>query len=190
MNSFVKYISDLCLRNQIITSEQCTWFEYCLEKRISSILVSIPFFILATIMSDVYVAFAFFVCFYLIRTKANGFHARTVWGCFILSIIHVIAFIGVLYPLLDAITLDIIAFVGVSIIWLLAPFDSPEMHLSDTEKATCRTSSRMRSCGILVCGFILQALGVLTIAKGLFLGIAMAAYLLCLAYIFKWRITK
>lgn len=183
MHSLVDCISGFCLRKGIVTDNQLPWFKYGLEKRISSILVSIPFFFLAVILSDIFVASAFFTCFYVLRSRTNGFHAKTFWGCFFLSIVYVILFIGVLYHILDTAAIGLVAIIGASCIWMLAPFNSSEMHLSNAEEKACRTSSRISSISILLGGFVFQGFGLATITKGLFLGIAMAAYLLCLAYI-------
>lgn len=187
MNYLINYITKTCIRHQIISSNQVAWFKYGLEKRISSVFVSFPFFLLAVVLSNLHVAFSFFLCFYIIRSKANGYHAKSFWGCFFLSLMHVTIFVGVLYRLLNIFTLNIIAIVGTILISRLAPFNSKEMHLSKSESLCCRRSSRKRSFCILLLGFSLQTLGQSAITKGLFLGIAMAAYLLCLAYYINWR---
>ena len=185
MCCLIDRLSRYCVSKNIITPEDLSWFKYGLEKRLSSLIVSIPFFILAVLLSNIYTAISFYFSFYYLRSRTNGFHSKSVWSCFILSLLCEVLFLGVLGPLINSQEAVIISIVCVAIIFVLAPYNHPNMHLSFKEVAACRISSRIRSCILLLGVLISVAVKSSALVNGFCLGIAMAACLLCLAYILK-----
>lgn len=183
MQFVTDWIVKTCLNNQIITEQQIPWFKYGIEKRISSIVVMIPLFVLSILLANLGAAIAFIISFYLIRSSTNGYHAKTPLMCLILSIIYVFVFMGLFYRILNKPATYIVAIVSFIIIFLLAPFDNVAMHFSNEEIMGCRKKARRLIILLVSCIACTQIIGLYTIAKGLSLGIAMAAYLLCLAYI-------
>lgn len=181
--------ANYCIAKQIISPADRSWFKYGLEKRIYSIVVSVPFLLTAIILSDMPTAITFFISFYCLRSRTNGFHARTVWWCFALSIFFEIVFIGVIQPLISIPITLLLAIISAVFIHFLAPYNHPNMHLSPKEISICRLSSRLRASGILACILISYILGLLNMVIGFSLGLVMAACLLCLAYINEWRKT-
>ena len=153
----------------------------------STIIVAIPFFLVAVILSDICTAMAFYVSFYCLRTRINGYHAKTVWACFVTSLLSELLFLGVICPLINTIGAISLALFSLINILILAPYNHPSMHLSNEEVTACRNSSRIRSISIMACILATYLINFSTIAKGLSLGLAMAACLLCLAYIDEWR---
>lgn len=183
MQFVTDWIVKMCLNNQIIIEQQIPWFKYGIQKRVSSIVVMIPFFVLSTLLANLGAAIAFIISFYLIRSSTNGYHAKTPLMCLILSIIYVLVFMGLFYRILNKPATYIITIVSFIIIFLLAPFDNVAMHFSNEEIMACRKKARLLSILLVLCIAFTQIIGLHSIAKGLSLGIAMAAYLLCLAYI-------
>lgn len=189
MDSWIDRFSRYCIAKNYISSADYLWFKYGLEKRFYTLVVAIPFFFLAVIITNIYTAFAFFICFYCLRSRTNGFHANTVWLCFTLSLLCEVVFLAVINPLLNTVGALVLAIASSIIIFILAPYNHPNMHLSTKEIAACRISARIRSCFILLGVFVCCILDTPTIAKGCSLGLAMAACLLCLAYILERRKT-
>ncbi len=187
MQRFVDKLTQYCLKEEIIRSEDVSWFKYSLEKRISTVLVGIPFLILAFVISNFLCAISFFATYFYVRKFVGGYHAKTVWGCLAFSLVLELIFLGGLRNILS--TPMIFGIVGVSILVVLklAPYNHPNMHLSREEIEACRNKGRRRiliasSISVLTC-FV----GNGEIAKGCTIGIAMAAALLCLGYIYDWR---
>lgn len=179
IDRFVNY----CIEKKVISPADSAWFKYGLEKRIYTLLVAIPFWFAAVILTDIYTAISFFICFYCLRRRINGFHAESVWMCFILSLFFEILFLGILNPLLNTTADLFLAIVSSIIIFFLAPYNHPHMHLSTNEITACRTSSRILSCSILLCILVFSAFDITMLVDGCSQGLAMAACLLCLAYI-------
>lgn len=183
MSSLIDRLANYCLANGVVTEEDVPWFKYGLEKRASTLVVALPFFVLSVILSNIYTALAFYFCFYILRSRINGYHAKTLTACCLLSLLYVALFLGLVYPVLNQMAAYFFAAIGTVLIYFLAPFNHPNMNLSQKEIKVSRTSSRIRSGCMLCITIIAGGVGAIRIAKGISLGIAMAAYLLCLAYI-------
>lgn len=185
MSSLINWLSNYLLHNGIISEADIPWFRYGIEKRITTILVMIPFVVLAVLFTNILVALSFFASFYFLRSRTNGYHANSFRMCFLNSLLIEILFLGVIYPLLNTTAVCVVAIMCTLFIFLLAPYNHPNMHLSQSEIIACRISSRIRTV-VIVCAIIVaDLLHVVEIAKGLSLGIAMATLLLCLAYLLK-----
>lgn len=187
----MKFIVDtlvaFCVKNSLIDPEMKDWLRYGFEKRLSTFIVLIPFFILAVLLSAPSTALSFFVSFFSLKRCTNGFHANTIWGCLFASLLFEYLFLGVICPILNSHNAVWINIVCGIIVILLAPYNHPNIHLSKEESYILRRISRrtilLLILAVAIC-FLAEAVG---IAKGLTAGIAMAAFLLCLAYISEWR---
>lgn len=60
MQRFVDKLTQYCLKEEIIHSEDVSWFRYSLEKRISTVLAGIPFLTPAFVISNFLCAVSFF----------------------------------------------------------------------------------------------------------------------------------
>ena len=180
---WLTHLTDYCLRHDIIAEEDIPWFQYGIEKRVSTVIVGIPVFIVAVLLSDILTATAFYVSFYLLRTRTNGFHASTVWGCLCSSLLCITVFLGILNPILIRPAAVGLSFAGTVIVFILAPYDHPNMNYTEKELLACKKSSRFRCSALLIFSILLHFFDIPKPANGLSLGIAMAAFLLCLAYI-------
>lgn len=76
-----------------------------------------------------------------------------------------------------------ILLVSLIVVYKWAPYNHPAMQLSKAEILACRKSARIRIVCLTVLGLICNALNYSMLAEGITLGIALAAFLLCLAYI-------
>lgn len=122
MEWLVDGIARYCVKEGILTSQDISWFKYGLEKRISTILVGIPFLIIAFMLSDFLCAISFFITYFFVRKYLGGYHAKTVWGCVAFSLSIELIFLGVLKHILNLPV--IFAIIGISIIATLklAPY--------------------------------------------------------------------
>lgn len=180
--------TEYCICNGIVNDDSVPWLRYCIEKRLSTLLCGIPFFILAIYLSDIPTAFSIYVGFYQMRKKAGGFHSKTILGCIFTSVAIELLFMGIIFPLLNSFNIYVISVANAIIFFLLAPHNHPNMHLSVEEVFALKKSARM-TVSMFTCIVVLsQKISLFFIAKGLTIGSAMAAFTLCLAYINDWRL--
>lgn len=185
MDGVINWIIAYSLKNGIVTENNLPWFRYGIEKRLTTIVVMIPFFILAVLLTNIYVTCVFLLSFYLLRSRMNGYHANKFTRCFIHSLLLEVVCLLLIYPLLNQISVYALSIICFTLIFILAPYNHPNMHLNKEEVTACRISSRIRVSCITICNIIVCALGYLDCAKGILLGTMMAVYLLCLAYLRK-----
>ena len=176
-----------CVESGYISCNKAPWLTYALEKRISSVIITIPLLFLGTKISSISVAIAFYVSSRSIRSYTNGVHAKSLIGCFCGSIICEICFLGIFRSILTVELKIIFMLVSLILIWLLAPYNHPNMGLSDIEITGLRNSSRKIALSEQCCIVISWLMGFSSITRGLTTGVAMAAFLLSLAYVNDWR---
>lgn len=189
MKDCIDKIVRYCCKNGYISENQVPWLRYSIEKRLSSIVGIIPFTFLAFLLSDFWCALYFILSFCFLRSKINGYHSKTLLGCLFVSLATELLFFIAFYPLLTPIIALVIWMVCIVILLLLAPYNHPNMHYSMEEVLALKKSIRHRVIiltTIFLTSFAMQAP---SSTQGLTLGIAMAAYMLCLAYISDWRKT-
>lgn len=189
MPKFVERTVQYCVSADFISQEDAPWFRYCLEKRISTIIVGVPFFILALIMSNFLCAISFFSTYFFIKKYLGGYHAQTMWGCLGFSLLMELLFLGFLPHFMNAIVFFLLWVLCILLILKLAPYNHPNLHLTHKEVEGCRKKVRQRLCFILVVTIIMCLAGIGEIASGCTIGIAMATALLCMGYINNWRNT-
>ena len=190
MHSLVVRFAQRCVEKQIIENKHVDWFVYGLEKRFSTLMLSIPFVILAIAISNLPCAISFFISFFVLREYIGGFHANTVWGCLIISLLSESALFFLVYPFLSPIAVACITIVSIVYIYIRSPYNHPNMHLTDKEITACRKKGRIRAFVISSVITFTCILGLDEIAKGLTLGIALTTAMLCLGYIYDRRISK
>lgn len=184
----MKYIGtlvDVCIAKGYITLDQAPWLYYGIEKRVTTILISIPMLIIGSLASTPAMSIAFYISFCSLLARTNGLHAKTLAGCLILSIISEILFLGIIPFILNAnvaISLLIISIISIAV---LAPYNHPNIDLSDEESTACAKSARIRLIILILLLIILYAMQLEQLATGILLGIVMAAVTLVLAYILK-----
>lgn len=184
----MKYIGtlvDVCIAKGYITLDQAPWLYYGIEKRVTTILISIPMLIIGSLASTPAMSIAFYISFCLLRARTNGLHAKTLTGCLILSIISEILFLGIIPFILNAnaaISLLIISIISIAV---LAPYNHPNIDLSDEESTACAKSAKKRLIILILLLIILYVMQLEQLATGILLGIVMAAVTLVLAYILK-----
>lgn len=174
---------DMCVAKGYITQDQAPWLYYGMEKRVSTVIVSIPMLIIGSLVSSLATSIAFYISFCSLRTRTNGIHAKTLVGCLIISTLLEIIFLGYLpYILNDAVATALLITSAISI-FLLAPYNHPNMDLSDEEAKACAKSAKKRLFILILLLIILHVIRLEQLATGILLGIVMVAVTLTLAYI-------
>lgn len=177
--------TNMCIDNGYITQEQAPWLHYGIEKRVTTLLVSIPMIIVGSLISSPSMAVTFYISFYLLRSRTNGFHASSFGGCFILSILTEILFLGFLPRILNKIVSTAFLIVSIILIFTLAPYNHPNMDLSLEELAECARSAKRRLLILILSLIVMHILHFNEPATGILLGIVMVAVTLTFAYIPK-----
>lgn len=173
----------LCLHKGFITSEQAPWLRYGIEKRFSAVLVSIPMILLGAIISSPMQSLAFYITVYTLRTKTNGIHAKTPVRCCLFSLLGVAFFLGLLPQICNNLLALLIVTTSAVVIFLLAPYNHPNMSLSTEERLACAQSAKRHLLKLLLTALTLSVLHCSQIVTGILLGIVMVALSLVLAYI-------
>lgn len=181
VNRFVAY----CANQGIISEENIPWFKYSVERRFYTWIVMIPFLVLGFWLVGFWATISFLIGFYAIRRRSNGFHAKTPGRCFFLSLTFEALFLMVLYPNLTPLRALFVDICSMVLLVTLGPYNHPNCDFSEAElvglkHALCRT--------LLLLSFITAIAAIIgrtEILYGLSSGIAMAAAMLCLAYIIK-----
>lgn len=183
----VNVFADMCIRKGYVTAERAPWLRYALEKRVMSILISVPVFVIGIILAPPVTAISFFFSFYLLRVRTNGFHASSALKCFILSLIGAGIFLGVLPLVLDSTMEFILLAISAILIYGLAPYNHPNMALTKEELAACARSAKRRLTVLLNVVILANIAHYWHLAEGIILGGAMTALTLALAYYAEWR---
>lgn len=180
-------ITDYFIQQNWICAEDGPWFRYGLEKRLSTLIIFIPAFLLAVLLSGFWAAAAFFFSFFYLRSYTNGFHASSIHRCFILSIVLEVIFLRFIQPEIsrNAPLLWTVYSMSLTSIFLFAPYRHPNMPLTTEQLLACKKTviQRIVILSSLIAITWIYKLRVITCS--IINGIALAAFLLGLAYIIR-----
>lgn len=181
IDSLVAYCVDL----EYVTLNQASWLRYALEKRITSIAVSIPFLLLGIVISSFPTAISFYIGFCVLRRRINGIHAKTIMGCLIASLVCEFIVLGVILPLSNQYEIVFLLLLSEIAIICLGPYNHPNMHMSTKELYACEKGAEIRLIVLLLLIAVAYEKGLNQVADGLSLGVATAGATLAAAYINK-----
>ena len=187
MNVAVDFIVTLCIRKNIIKEENIAWFRYGLEKRIVTLVVGIPFVLMGIAISNIWTALSFFLSFFFLRTRMNGYHAKSILGCLICSLALELLFLGGIAHWINNYSAGVIMALVLITTFTVAPYNHSNMHLTSNELSACKIAVRIRYSILLVILGVCILHKWTAITKGIASGCAMAGTLLCFAYIIDWR---
>lgn len=171
-----------CIQKGYVTPEKAPWLRYALERRITSLITFIPLLLVGFLIADFATTLTFLITFCSLRSYVNGIHAKTFSRCFAYSVLMEIIFLGILPTLLNPILAVIILSVSVAIIWLFAPYNHPNMKLSEEEVIACSRKARKLLTTLVFAMIILRISKRMHWSNGVALGIVMTAFTLTLAY--------
>ena len=185
MQIWIKTLVTYCIERGYTTAEEAPWLCYALEKKIISFVIMIPFLLVGIHVSSLSSALAFFIGFYVLRTRISGLHSNKIWKCCVTSLLSEILFLGVLAKHLNKRILIYLTLFSGMVIYMFAPFKHPNMNFSDEEVFACAISAKIRLTLLFLILGSLVWMQCEQAATGLALGIVMAAVLLAIAYINK-----
>ncbi len=188
MHKWIDNITQHCIRIKIVKEADAQWFQYGIAKRFSTFLVGLPFLFLTIALTDIPTTISFFISFFLLRTKTNGYHAKTMCGCIATSLLAVVLLCASVNSILTSYYLFIPSAVSYIVIYKLAPYTHPNLPLPSDAITECRKQARLRATMILAVTILTLIFGVTVISKGLTMGITMTSSMLCFPYI-KRKVT-
>lgn len=187
MNSLLDWFTNYCISNALISKDNEAWFRYGLEKRFCTLVVLVPFAIIAVYLSGLWTAISYITSFFYLRSQTNGYHAKTHWGCFVSSLLLELFFLMVIEPMLNAIWVLVLVSLAALVVFLFAPYNHPMMNLDDQEFAGCKKAARIRCILLAISCCTCVFFGFHEIAEGISLGCTMTSTLLVLAKITERR---
>lgn len=187
MNSLLDWFTNYCINNKLISRDNEAWFRYGLEKRICTLIILVPFAIVAINISEFWTALFYMISFYYLRSQTNGYHAKTHWGCFIGSLLLLLFFVFFIEPMLDAFWILVLVSITVMIVFAFAPHNHPMMNLDEHEYIACKKAARIRSIQLAFSCYACIFCDLHEIASGISLGCAMTSALLVFAKITERR---
>lgn len=183
MQQLIAKISDICVGAKIVDENDYEWFCYALEKRLTSLITASFFLLIAVTMTDVVTAAAYLGSFYYLRTRTNGYHAKSFVGCICISLSLETTFLKFFLPILNVQIAIAINCINLIIVILFSPFNHPSMHMSREEIEACRMSARRRVLWLTAVMMLAYLFRMAELANGIVLGNTMAALLLSIANI-------
>ena len=180
--NMIARITEYCVRKDIISSSDAEWFSYGLVQRSEKLIAICFLFPLGCLLSSFSTSLVFYLSFFLLRTHTNGYHAKTSAGCLLFSICsECVLFLLILPYLKGSASLWILTLSTIIIFWL-APYDHPNLHMTKEELAASRRMARLTVL-ILDMALILS-LGAkfYAFANGITLGLGFTAFLLIVAH--------
>lgn len=193
----ITWINDFarkCVIKEYITEDHAPVLVYELECRYVRLVVGIPFFILGSVISSLLVVISFFIGFYFLQERIGGFHAKNVKKCLFATLISELLILGLMYRVLSNDFLLILLLISTAMILCFPPYQDSNIGFTDEELRACATSGKIRMISLLVVLVILCKFGYMDLARGMTLGVVLAAVLLAFAYInqimkehIKWK---
>lgn len=132
------------IKHGSISEEKANVYAYGFEILISTIIYTIFFLITAAITGTLLESLLFWLGFFIVRTIAGGYHAKTYIFCHILFFLNHIAFIAILkLTPSSAITFLVLSLTLTSAIclFIFAPVDHPNKRFTENEQKKFRVGS-------------------------------------------------
>lgn len=172
----------ICIQKGYVSQDETPWLRYALERRIISLIAFVVLFIIGLLITTPTTLLAFLITFCTLRSRTNGYHAKSVGGCLFYSILGEVFYLRVLPNVWNDVFAFIALAVSIILIWFFAPYNHPNMDLSPEEVVACAKSAKWRVSTLIVALSVLDALQQYQLALGIILGIVMTASTLIMAY--------
>lgn len=175
-------VVSMCIHRGYVSKDSAPWLRYALEKKIVSLMAFVPLVIIGCVFTKLATAFAFITTFCVLRTRTNGYHAKSVSRCISYSILTEVFFLKILPMVWN----NSIAFVALTvstvIIMFFAPYNHPDMNLSSEEVTACAKSAKWRLSMLIFSLCVLHVWKQDQLTLGINLGIVLTAATLIIAY--------
>ena len=173
MNRLTQKIVSYFLERGYITENQVEWCEYVVEQKLCAAFL-LPIMIgMGCLIAPICQVIVLNIGVYYLRSKTNGYHSKSIWGCLVFSTSCEMAALKVLIS-------SLVYFVILFIIFLLAPINNERIHYSENEMNQMKASIRIR---LLVYSSIVAILYFIvpTISACLTMAMVVVAFLLVIA---------
>ena len=181
MNVIAQF-TEYCVRKDIISSSDAEWFSYGLVQRCEKLITLCFLFPLGWLLSSFSASFAFYLSFFLLRVRTNGYHSKTFAGCLLFSVCsECVLFLLILPYLKSATSLWILALSTITIFWL-APYNHPNLHMTKEELAASRHMARLTVLILDMALILSLSTKFYAFASGIVLGLGFTAFLLIVAH--------
>lgn len=188
--NMITRFTENCVRHDIISSRDAEWFSYGLIHRCGDLLVILFLFPLGCWLSSFTTSLSFYVSFFLLRKRTNGYHAKTFIGCFLFSLCSECMLFLLLFPYLSNIIILLILVISIIVIFLLAPYNHPNLHMTGEELSISGHMARQTALILILVAILAWKFDFHQLVHGITLGIGFTAFLLVVAYTIKWKSTK
>lgn len=178
IESFVR----ICIQKEYVSADEAPWLRYALERRIVSLIAFGVLLIIGLFITTPATLFAFLITFCTLRSRTNGYHAKSAGGCLFYSILGEVFYLGVLPNVWNYVFAFIALAASNVLIWLFSPYNHPNMDLSPAEVIACAKSAKWRLTMLIFALSVLYAVQQYQLALGIVLGIVMTASTLVMAY--------
>lgn len=172
----------LCIQKEYVSQDEVPWLRYALERRIVSLTAFVVLLIIGLLITTPATLLAFLITFCALRSRTNGFHAKSVGRCLLYSIVGEVFFLRVLPMVLNGVIVFIALTVSIMLIWILAPYNHPNIDLSSEEVTVCAKSAKLRLSSLIIALITLYVWKQNQLVQGILLGIIMTASTLVIAY--------
>lgn len=141
---FIQRVTDELVSNNIIDSEDSELYTYGLQQGALMFLNILTILIVGKIFGMLWQSVVFMVTYIPLRTYAGGYHARTQWGCYISSVVLIVAvLLGIRFiPWTNFIIITISIISGL-IIYILSPLEDSNKPLDAAEIKVYGKRTRM-----------------------------------------------
>lgn len=175
-------VVSMCIQRGYVSKDSAPWLRYALEKKIVSLMTFVPLVIIGSVITNPATAFTFITTVCVLRTRTNGFHAKSASRCIIYSMLAEVLFLKILPMVWN----DVIAFAALTVaivsIWLFAPYNHPNMDLSSEEVTACARSAKWRLSVLVLALVVLHFMQQWQLGEGILLGVVMTASTPMVAY--------
>ena len=175
MDRCTGWIVEWQIKKGILQEEQRAMYEYAYEVMISKIINIVIAVIIAMVFNEPVIVAVLLAVYIPMRTYAGGYHAKTNWGCTLVSaaIIVGVCLLVRHYPLNSILPFNIGATLSSAcIIWWLAPVEAANKPLDELEIKRYRLRAR-----------ILYIVGIIISIMIYHFGLQQLSFVMNLAYI-------
>lgn len=155
INFVVESLVNRLINNQIISNDDRDVYKYGLEVFVSLLTKIILLTIIAYIFNVIIEMAIFASTFFILRTNAGGYHAKTFLGCFTATVMSIFITVQILNNILVSFYFTLIILIIANIlIFLYAPVDTPNKVLTQKEYYIYRKRS-LKFAALFTLGIIM-----------------------------------
>lgn len=177
----IQRVTDELVSNNIINSEDSELYTYGLRQGALMFLNILTILFVGRMLGMLWQSVVFMVTYIPLRTYAGGYHARTQWGCYISSVVLIIAvLLGIRFiPWTNFIVITICIISGL-IIYILSPVADINKPLDAVEEKEYGKKARLVLALEFSVLILLMFIGVNNIVVCLSVSLLMASFMVVL----------